>query len=336
MTTSTGAKSVLILGGTSWLGGQVARVALAAGHEVTCLARGTSGEVPAGAQLVRADRSRPDAYAGLPASSRWDLVVDLTRQPGHARGALAALSERADNWVFVSSGSVYADHSVVGDLTTPLLPAFEGDESEPEQYGEAKVACEAAVTAYRGGEALIARSSLIAGRGDRSDRFGYWVGRLALAQEDGQPVVVPETIDQPAQLIDVADVAEWLVSAGLGGTTGIVDAYGARRTLREVIDVAKEVAGFTGEQVPLSDETLLAAGVQEFMGPRSLALWMHAPQWSAFSARSTDSAERAGLRSRDLAETTRAALHTERELGLDRTGRRAGLDRPEELALLAG
>jgi len=336
MTTSPSAKNVLILGGTSWLGGELVRVAVAAGHEVTCLARGESGEVPEGARLVRGDRSRPDAYAGLPASARWDLVLDLTRQPGHARGALAALSDRIDHWVLVSSGSVYADHSVIGaDLATPLLPAFEGGESQPAQYGEAKVACEAAVTAYRGDDALIARSGLIAGRGDRSDRFGYWVGRFALAQEDGHPVVVPETIDQPAQLIDVVDLAQWLVGAGLDGTTGIVDACGARRTLREVVDVAKGAAGFTGEVVPLSDEALLGAGIEEYMGPRSLALWLHDPAWAAFSARSTESAERAGLLSRDLTETTRAALDTERGMGLDRTGRRAGLDRADELALLA-
>lgn len=337
MTTSPRRKSILVLGGTSWLGGELVRVAMTAGHEVTCLARGESGGVPDGAQLVRGDRSKPDAYAGLPAAVRWDLVLDLTRQPGHARGALQALSDRADHWVVVSSGSVYADHSVIGgDLSTPLLPAFEGEESEPAQYGGAKVACEAAVTAYRQEQALIARSGLIAGRGDRSDRFGYWVGRFALAQQDGNPVVVPETIDQPAQLIDVADLAQWLVRAGLDGATGVVDACGARRTLREVIDVARDVAGFTGEVVPVSDERLLAAGIEEFMGPTSLPLWLHDPEWMGFSARDAESAERAGLLSRDLAETTRAALVTERELGLDRTGRRAGLDRPDELALVSG
>ena len=329
--------AILVLGGTSWLGGHVARAGLRAGHEVTCLARGESGDAPPGARLVRADRTDPEAYAVLPASQRWDLVVDVTRQPGQARSALAALSDRAAHWAFVSSGSVYADHSRPGaDRSSPLLPAFDSDVAGLESYGEAKVACEAACTAYRGEDVLLARSGLIAGAGDRSDRFGYWVSRFALAAQDGGPVLVPESIDQPAQLTDVLDLAGWLVRAGLDGRTGVVDAYGPRRTLHDVVDTALQVAGFTGETVAAGDEQLRAAGVEEFMGARSLALWLRDPAWLGFSARDTTSAEAAGLVTRDLAATTRDALDWERELGLDRTGRRAGLDRADELALVAG
>jgi hypothetical protein len=74
--------------------------------------------------------------------------------------------------------------------------------------------------------------------------------------------------------------------------------------------------------------------VEEYMGPRSLPLWIADPEWAGFSARDTRSADRAGLAARDVAVTMREALAWERELGLARTGRRAGLDRSEELSLL--
>ncbi len=326
---------VLVLGGTAWLGGEIVRYAVGQGHEVTCLARGEGGSVPDGARLVTGDRNQADAYQSL-VDTRWDLAVDVSRQPGQVRSALAALADRAERWVFVSSGSVYADHSRPGaGLDTPLLPALEGDEAALETYGEGKVACEEACWSARGDGVLVARSGLIVGYGDRSDRLGYWPGRYALAQEDGGPVLVPERTDRPAQFLDVTDLAAWIVDAGLRGVTGAVDAYGPQRVLGDVLAAAREVAGFTGEEVPVSDEVLQGATVEEYMGTRSLPLWIADPEWAGFSARDTTSARDAGLSARDLTDTLRDALAWERELGLARTGRKAGLDRADELAIIA-
>jgi 2'-hydroxyisoflavone reductase len=325
---------VLVLGGTAWLGGEIVRYAVGQGHSVTCLARGESGLVPDGATLVTGDRTRPDAYRPV-VDTRWDLVVDVSRQPGQVRSALAALADRTERWVFVSSGSVYADHSRAGaGLDTPLLPALEGDEASLETYGEGKVSCEEACRSARGEDVLLARSGLIVGYGDPSDRFGYWPGRFALAREDRGPVLVPERTDRPAQFLDVHDLARWLVDAGLRGVTGAIDAYGPRRVLADVLEAAREVAGFTGQTVSVSDEALVAAQVEEYMGPRSLPLWIADPEWAGFSDRDTTSSEQAGVPVRDLADSLRDALTWERELGLGRTARRAGLDRTDELEVL--
>lgn len=48
---------LLMLGGTAWLGGYVTSTAVERGHQVTCLARGSSGDAPDGAVFVPADRT---------------------------------------------------------------------------------------------------------------------------------------------------------------------------------------------------------------------------------------------------------------------------------------
>ncbi len=205
---------MLVLGGTAWLGAALARTAVAVGDEVTCLARGASGDVPDGVAWVRADRDAPGAYDAL--TGEWDLVLDVARQPGQVRSAVAALADRAAHWVFVSSGNVYADHRQVGtDEEAPLLPALEGDVmTSMDVYGEAKVACEQHVLQGCGERALLARVGLIGGPGDSFDRSGYWPWRFAHPAADDGAVLVPDAPAHATQMIDVRDLATWLLAAG--------------------------------------------------------------------------------------------------------------------------
>lgn len=327
---------VLVLGGTSWLGGAVARSALDSGHDVTCLARGRSGTVPDGARLVRGDRDDEGLYAAELGAGAWDLVVDLARQPRHAGGAVRALAESAAAWVFVSSASVYARHDEpAADERADLLSALSGPWATPEQYGEGKVACEEAVRAVRGSAALVVRPGLIVGSGDRSDRFGYWPGRFSLAAQDGDPVVVPARRDRLVQWVHVEDLAGWIVGAALSGLVGTRNAVGPAAPLGDVLDAAAGVAGFTGEVVPASDEALRAAGIEQFMGPRSLPLWLADPEWCAFMDRSGAAAAHDGLTHRPLDQVAADARAWEEQLGLDRPRSGAGLDRSAELELIA-
>src|SRR4051794_4911578 len=164
---STVRMRLLVLGGTAWLGGYIATMALKRGHHVTCLARGESGAAPRGAHFKHADRDGPDAY-GEVARTEWDVVVDVSRQPGQVERATAALAGYAGSFLFVSSVNVYADHSRPGDDEgAALLPALAGDTMETmETYGQAKVTCERRVlNAFGPDRSLIARVGLIGGPG---------------------------------------------------------------------------------------------------------------------------------------------------------------------------
>ena len=200
---------LLVLGGTSWLGGAVAAAGVAAGHEVTCLARGASGSVPAGATLVPANRGSLSAYDEL---GHFDAAIEVSWQPSFVAGALQHV--RADHWVYVSSVSVYSDRASVAHGTVgKLLPEWSGTGTATrEVYGEAKVACEKAYErALPASSYAVARAGLIGGYGDLTDRLGYWPGRVALAEGARRRVLVPAPTSTSVQVIDVLDLAAWLL-----------------------------------------------------------------------------------------------------------------------------
>jgi len=332
-----GVMDLLVLGGTGWLSGEVARGAVARGHRVTCLSRGAA--VPTGAEHVRADRR--DAHALDPvAARRWDAVVDVASQPGFVRRAARALESSAGWYGYVSSVSAYADHAVPGaDEDAALLPPLRADETaSPEEYGAAKAACEAAVTeAFGAGRRFVVRPGLIGGPGDPTGRTTYWPRRLTRNAEAGRLTLVPDAPDLPTAVIDVRDLAAWIVACAERGLAGVFDALGVLTPLAGHLRAAAGVG--PGEPwpdgvVPAPQEWLQGRGVAQWVGPRSLPLWIADPSMRAMNARSTLRAEAAGLGRRPLARTLADAAR-EAEARGRAVADGAGLDDAEEAGLLS-
>ena len=331
---------LLILGGTAWLGHRTALTAAAEGHQVTCAARGTSGAPPPGVRFMAADR---DADGGLAAAAAedWDAVIDVSRQPGQIRRAVRDLAPVAGFCVFVSTGNVYASQQDRGqDEDAPLLAPLDADVMETmESYGQAKVAGEQAVTAGFGeGRRAIVRAGLIGGPGDTSGRSGYWPLRFAHPGSDGR-VLVPDAPQQPTQLIDVRDLAQWLVDLAREQTAGVFNATGNTIPFAEHLAAAAGISRDTPGRVPAGavpapEAWLREQGVAEWSGSRSLPLWLQDPSWHGMNARSNARAQQAGLCLRRLDRTLADTLAWEEDAGVDRP-RGAGLTRAEERGLLA-
>lgn len=326
-----GAVDILILGGTAFVGRELATQALARGHAVTCLARGESGVVAEGARLLAIDRSLPDAYDAVPAQE-WDAVFEVSWQPGFVRGALEAFGAKAKHWTYVSSGNAYEKYDVPGDdESAPLREAADQEAVDRELYGESKVACEQASVAAVGDRLVIARAGLIGGPGDMSDRAGAWVARAARAPEE--PLLVPDLPDHATAVIDVRDLASWLLDCAEQGTTGTFDTVGPAVPLGEWIDLARKVGGHTGPVVLAPQDWLMEQKVEQYMGPDSITMWLPEPGYEGWSLRTGAAALAAGLKHRPREEFMVDTLAWERELGLDRD-RKAGLSPAREQELI--
>ncbi len=100
---------VLLLGGSGFVSGAIARAALAQGHQVTVVTRGIK-PLPKGVTALRADRSIPGSLeAALAVCPKdFDLVVDcIGYQASDARQDLALFARRCRHLIFISSDFVF-------------------------------------------------------------------------------------------------------------------------------------------------------------------------------------------------------------------------------------
>ena len=100
---------ILIIGGSGFLSGTVARAAAARGYTVTAVTRGRR-PLPPGVTAIVADRQDRAGFARQIAAldMRWDLVVDaIAYVPGDAVQDVEVFAGRTRRLVFVSTDFIY-------------------------------------------------------------------------------------------------------------------------------------------------------------------------------------------------------------------------------------
>src|SRR6185295_8828467 len=304
---------LLILGGTRFLGRHVVVAAQARGHEVTVFNRGNYATEELGVvESINGDRhTELHKLRGR----RWDAVVDTSGHlPRAVRAAAGVLSDAVDRYVFVSSQNAYRDVSVPGiDETYPLRTLTgeqleeanridtSGQPSYAELYGGLKALCEQAAEEVMPGRVLNLRPGLIVGPYDYTDRFTYWVARVA----QGGEVLAPGRPDYAVQFIDARDLADWIVSMIEKKQSGIYNANGVpgKLTMQDFLEAAKAASGCDAQFTWVDEKFVLDEKVAAWS---EMPLWLPeeaAPQLKGFMFVSPDKAISAGLELRTLADT---------------------------------
>jgi 2'-hydroxyisoflavone reductase len=291
---------LLLLGGFRFLGRAIVQVAQARGHAVTAFNRGNLAPL-SGVETIHGDRDDPSPLAG----GRWDAAIDTSGYiPRHVRSAAEVLCDAVDRYVFVSTLSVYADPMPIGcDETGARKVLAAGVDPNgadlSETYGEKKALCEDALEAVMPDRSISVRAGFIVGPHDDSDRFNSWIERAARSDR----FLVPGVADAPIQMIDVRDIATWIVDAAESVRRGAYNVT-SPAGLTTALDVARACIAGTGSH---AEPVVVASDVAKAAG---LVPWQHIPFWMEpetypLMQMSVDRALASGLQLRPLAATVR-------------------------------
>lgn len=306
----------LVIGGTQFVGRHIVAEALARGHDLTLFHRGVTGPdlFPEATHLLG------DRNADLSALSEgtWDVTIDASAYlPRQVRSLAGALGDRGGHYVYISTISVYADPPGPGIDEDALLREVADPDSEVidgDTYGGLKALCErAAQEAF--GDIAIVRPTYVVGPYDHTERFTWWVWRLAR----GGDILAPGPPDDPMQVIDARDLARFVVDVADGGRAGTWHTMTPQPpfSFSDLLDViAHEVAPADHNVEWVTEDFLRDAGVGESTFP----LWGAGDPQRFVLAADASRALAAGLSPRPLAESIRDTLEWARTSPPDGTG----------------
>lgn len=330
-------QDVLILGGTGFLGPHFVRAALARGHRVTLFNRGRTnpGLFP---DLEHLEGDRDEGALDALRGREFDAVIDTSGYvPAHVEATAKLFAGSAKHYQFISSISVYPafgeeaveidETGAVGEVTDEDLARVRRIREVGALYGPMKARCERVAEAAMPGRVANIRPGLIVGPGDPTDRFTWWPVRV----DRGGEVLAPGDPDARVQVIDVRDLAEWMVHCLEQPVTGVYNAvgYAGPLSMAELLHGCK-----CATAVPVT----FTWASEEFLKANSVGPWMEMPLWLPREGRSyaiNAKAIAAGLRFRPPADTIRDTLHWARTGRGGRPFARTGVAPEKERELLA-
>jgi 2'-hydroxyisoflavone reductase len=321
---------ILIIGGTRFLGRHLVNSARVRGHEVTLFNRGkTNPDLFRKVKTIKGDREKDLNQL----EGQWDAVIDTCGYvPRIVKLSANMLKLKTEKYVFISSISVYANFAKIGINESDPVATLEDESVEEitgETYGALKALCEKEVQNILGIDSLIIRPGLIVGPHDPTDRFTYWVKRVA----QGGEILAPDRPEALTQLIDVRDLADFILTLIENDVSGVFNATGPDTPLSFglLLDTCKLVSG--------SDAKFKWANL-EFIKQNNIAPWSDLPAYlpdvgddAGFAKVDISKAINAGLKFSPISNTVKDTLAWINELPNDYE-MKAGLKPEREKELL--
>ncbi|MEL6656037.1 MAG: NAD-dependent epimerase/dehydratase family protein [Bacteroidota bacterium] len=245
--------SILILGGTSFLGPHQIAYALERGHSISTFTRGKTKPTVHAELFDQVEQLIGDRQDNLTAlhDRKWDVVIDNSgRDVEWTKATAQLLKDNCDLYVYTSSTGVYYPYvdSDFIESSTVLMEEPEGLTDEDEKieywYGVMKAQSEQeAIKAFGAENTIVVRPTYMIGPADKTDRFIHWPIRLS----KGGETMVPGKAGDAIQYADVRDVAEWMIRLIEERNTGTFNAVGPKeqqdiRAFMEEAQGAFEVA----------------------------------------------------------------------------------------------
>jgi 2'-hydroxyisoflavone reductase len=300
-TLARAARTLLILGGTGFIGPHLTHEALRRGWKVTHFNRGKhNADVAPGVETLIGDRAgQLDALRGR----RWDAVIDDTGYiPKFVKQSAELLAPLTEYCLFISSISAYASFAKPNDESsaTALLANPDDEIVTDDTYGPMKALCERYTQDAFGSRACIVRPGYIVGPLDPTDRFTYW----PVSAARGGEMLAPGTPRDPIQIIDVRDLAVWLMRLVAARTSGVFNAVSpvGAFTMGELISACQHAAPRAGTRVTWVPE--------EFLLQHWTAAQVDLPPWSPMQGDTAANSLTSGARARKAGLRTRSLRHT--------------------------
>lgn len=313
--------SILVFGGTGLIGPKVVQAALDRGHSVTLFNRGRTrthlfpdlekiqGNRDPEKHAIEDDPSTPKGLEGLKGRT-FDAVLDDTGYyPRIVRAAAELLAPNVKQYVFISSTSAYARNDTPGadvdsELATVEDPSVETMGTQYQNYGGFKVMCEQAVQDVYKERATIIRPGLIVGPGDATGRWLYWPVRLS----EGGEMLAPGDGDDRIQVIDVRDLAAFMITCVENQTGGVFNAIGPEGGM-----TVRNMLAECGKAV--NSDAKLVWVPADFLEKWSVSPWGDMPAWIPSDGEYAGAGQRsirrslaAGMKIRPIGETAADAL----------------------------